>query len=237
MKEKPNNWIEYWDTQTIFDESEWMPEMRFFIKATESLLNYGHQDKLLDIGCGTGNLAAFLKDRVKEIYGVDTSERYIESCRKRFAMDKNCHFSTLDIKDYTNLSHLESKKFTIVICLSVIQYYQSIHDIEKLISEVQGVVEPGAKFLIADIFTKTSTSADIRALLKAGFKERRLLKTLAFLLRARFSEYSKLRSSLGLLALSVEEMLNLIDKFNLNAKVLTTRLTRMESRIHLLIEF
>lgn len=237
MKEKSNNWIEYWETQTIFDESEWMQDMQFFIKTTEPLLNYGLRDKVLDIGCGTGNLAALLKDRVKEIYGVDTSERFIESCRKRFSMDKNCHFNTLDRKDYTNLSDIKGNEFTIVICLSVIQYYRNIHDIEKLISEVQRVVEPGAKFLIADIFTKTSTIADVRALLKAGFKEHRLLKNFTFLLRARFSEYSKLRSSLGLLALSVEEMSTLIDKLNLNAKVLTSRLTPMESRIHLLIEF
>jgi ubiquinone/menaquinone biosynthesis C-methylase UbiE len=237
LTNKPHNWIEYWDTQNISDESEVMLEMQSFIKAAEPVLHFAPQDKVLDIGCGTGTLESCLKSRVKELHGVDTSIQCIESCRKKFTQDQNCHFYSLDLKDYTNLSCLESKGFTIAICLSVIQYYQTIDDVMKLISEVRKVMAPGGRFLISDIYTKTSTLADVRALLKAGLREHRLLKTIVFLIRARFSEYSKLRSSLGLLVLSKKEIMDIIDRLGLDGEMLTTKLTRMESRSHLLIRF
>ena len=80
----PGNWIDWWDIETIVSHKTWDNNMEIFITATDPLLNYNSQDVILDIGCGPGYLATFLKDRVKEIHCVDTSQDYVERCKERF---------------------------------------------------------------------------------------------------------------------------------------------------------
>jgi ubiquinone/menaquinone biosynthesis C-methylase UbiE len=237
MRETANNWLTYWNEETIFTDADWRKNMEIFVRATDPMMNYTTDDIILDIGCGPGYLASFLKDRVKEIHGVDTSERYLEICGKKFAQDHNVFFYKLDNDNYTDLSFLRTKKFSIIICLSVIQYYKSITDVEKLIEAVRGIALPGSRFLITDFQTNTGTFSDVYGILKTGFKERFLCKALLFLFRARTSKYYKIRSSLGLLTLSVENLNELIDKLHLNAQILSMKLTVNENRKHLLITF
>lgn len=237
MKETRNNWVDYWETESIFKDANWRKNMAIFIRSTEPLLKYTMQDIILDIGCGPGYLAEFLKNRVKEIHCLDTSERYLHICRKKFARDQNVFIYKLNSKNYTDFSIFKPKKFSIIICLSVIQYYKSIIDVEKLIEEVRRIALPGSKFLIADIQTNAGTFSDVWGILKTAFKEKFLFEALLFLLRARTSSYHKIRSSEGLLILPVEKLKELIDKLNLNAEILDTRLTLNANRRHLLVKF
>lgn len=207
------------------------------MRSTDQLLNYNNQDIILDIGCGPGYLEAFLKDKVKEMHCLDISEHYLDICRKKFNLNQKLFFYKLDKENYTDLSFIQTKKFSIIICLSVIQYYKNISEVEKLIKEVQRVALPGARFLIADILTKTGMFSDIWGALRAGFSEKHLLETLKVMFRARFSAYSKTRSSAGVLSLSTDELNKLINKLKLNAEVLSTRLTFQGNRKHLLIRF
>ncbi len=237
LKEKTGSWIDYWNTENIFKDANLQKSMEVFIRSTSQLLNYNIQDIILDIGCGPGFLEAFLKDRVKEIHGLDTSEMYMDICRKKFSQEKNVFFYKLNNKNYTDLSLLKTNKFSKIICLSVIQYYKSITDVEMLIENVRKVALPGAKFLIADILTTTRILSDIYGILKAGIKEKYLLETLKFLFRARISAYHKTRNTEGLLSFSDEDLKALINKMNLNAVILREKLTISENRIHLLINF
>lgn len=75
MREVNNikGWIEYWNTDTVFLNI--MGKIAgFFFSRTMPILNYSSEDTVLDIGCGPGDLEYLLKDEVKEIYGVDTSQ-------------------------------------------------------------------------------------------------------------------------------------------------------------------
>jgi 2-polyprenyl-3-methyl-5-hydroxy-6-metoxy-1,4-benzoquinol methylase len=237
MGTQPDNWVDYWDTQTIFDNEEWMKGMEFFIKATEPILNYSSDDIILDFGCGTGNIAAFLKNRVKEIHGIDTSQHFIQFCKNQFKDDANCFFAVLNNQDYFDLSCLKRRDFTLIICLGVIQYYRNIGEVEKMIQVLREIAAPGARLLIADIHSKTNMLADLFALVKVGFRERRLFKTIKFMIQAKFSDYSKVRSDLGLLILSDQEILDMVDRLGLDADLITDRLVRKEGRRHLLIRF
>lgn len=231
------NWIDYWENKSIFQDTNWEKYMEIFLRSTDKLLNYNNQDIILDIGCGPGYLELFLKDKVKEIHCLDISEYYLEICRKKFNLNQKLFFYKLDKANYTDLSFLETRKFSIIICLSVIQYYKDISEVEKLIKEVQRVALPGARFLIADIITKTAMFSDIWGALRTGLSEKHFLETLKVLFRARFSAYSKTRSLAGILSLSTEDLHGLIKKLELNAEVLNTQLTFQGNRKHLLIRF
>lgn len=231
-----NNWIDYWDKANAFTEDNMRKNMEIFIRGSKPILNYGQDDIVLDIGCGPGNLEMHLKDEVREIHCLETSGSYIQLCKKRFRNSKNLFFYKLDPGSYTDFPFLR-KKFSKIICLSVIQYYTSADDVEKLIKEVRNVALPGAKFLIADIPVKSSIFSDIAGLLKTAVKEGYLLDKLLYLYRLRASGYYRLRSSKKLLILPVERINKMIEMLDLDAKILKTRLTTNENRRHLLIQF
>jgi ubiquinone/menaquinone biosynthesis C-methylase UbiE len=77
-----------------------------------SLLHYDSQDIILDIGSGPGYLAAFLKDRVKEIHCLDTSQRYLEMCKDKLVGHNNVFVYKLNEDNYTDLSFLKDKTFS-----------------------------------------------------------------------------------------------------------------------------
>lgn len=236
MENRASNWIDYWDRETIWQDIL-KKTVDIFVSATEKLLNYNNQDIILDIGCGPGYLETLLKGRVKKIYCLDTSERYLDICRKKFERDQNIFIYKLDKDNYTDLSFLKNEKFSIIICLSVIQYYNSITDVKKLINEVRRLALPGAKFLIADIPTKTGMFSDICVTLLTGLRERYSIKTIKFLFRATISEYHKVRPSFGLLNLSIEDLKQLTDELDLEAELLSMRMSINTNRKHLLIKF
>lgn len=237
MKNELNNWVDYWDVESIVSDTNWKTHTDIFLKATDPILNYSDQDTMLDIGCGAGHLAADLKDRVKEICCLDTSQRFLDLCRQRLGHNPNVSFHRLDPAHYTDLSCLNGKKFSIVVCLSVIQYYQSVKEVERLISEVRRVALPGARFLIADIPTQPGMVSDLYRMLIGAVRKRCFLKTLKLLCKTQFSPYRRTRSSLGLLTLSSQCLHGMIDRLGLDAKLLSTHMTLNESRRHLLITF
>jgi ubiquinone/menaquinone biosynthesis C-methylase UbiE len=237
MTSRPKNWLDWWETENIVAEATWHNNMEIFVTASHSLLHYNSQDIILDIGSGPGYLAAFLKDRVKEIYCLDTSSRYLDLCRDKFAKDRNVFINQLDKNNYTDLSLLNNKKFSIIICQSVIQYYKSINEVEHLIEEVRRAALPGARFLITDIPTTNNVMLLTYGLVKTAFRKGRISEISKLLFKIATSKYGKAYSSLRLLAISDGELKELIDKLGLDAKVLSINLTCNEHRRHLLVRF
>jgi len=237
MGENTDNWIAFWNEETIFTDADWRKNMEIFVRATSPIIKYNSDDIILDIGCGPGYLASSLKHRIKEIHCLETSERYLEICKKKFEQNQNVFLYKLDNENYTDLSFLGNRKFSVIICLSVIQYYKNISQVENLIEQASRIARPGAKFLIADIQVSTGTFSDVCGILKTGLKEKFLREALLFLLRARTSRYHKIRSSQGLLILPLEKLNEMIVKLHLDAQILHTQLTVNENRKHLLITF
>ncbi|RJQ22401.1 MAG: class I SAM-dependent methyltransferase [Nitrospiraceae bacterium] len=237
MKNDIDSWINFWKTETVISDDKWQSDMELFIKATSPLLNYNSQDVILDLGCGPGFLASFLKNRVKEIHCLDTSERYLDICKIKFSKDQNIFLYKLDENNYTDLSSLQTGKFSLVICLSVIQYYKSIDEVKRLIEQVQRIALPGGKLLIADILVHSNTFSDIWGVLLTGIRERKLSETLKYLFRMKMSNYYRTRSSLGLLYLSFKQLNDLSKTLGLKAEVLSAQITTNRNRKHLLIRF
>ena len=238
MADITNPWVEWWNTENVVSPAIWHSNMEVFVTASEPLLGYHANDTLLDVGSGPGYLATFLKDRVKEIHCLDTSQRYIDICEEKFAGQKNLFVHKLNKDNYTDLSFLPDNKFSIIVCQSVVQYYRNVGEVERLVQEVRRVALPGAKFLIADIPITTSLMLQVCGLLKGAIKEQRLWEILRMMSRTLAT--TKLRKaylSSGLLTFSNEILKELVGKLHLDAEVLRGRLTVNENRRHLLIKF
>lgn len=238
LKKEIDNWPDFWSREIILEKEHWRKNIELFVKSTEQILNYGNSDVMLDIGCGSGLLAELLKDIVKEIHGVDISESQIKICRDKFKSESNLFFYKLDKKDYTNLSLLKDKNFSLIIVLSVIQYYRDLDEVKKLIIEVRKRTKKGARMLIADIPIKEGIISDIWGLMKTAVREKSFIKPVKFLLMASSSSsYRKLLSKSGLLVIPEPKLNELITELHLDAEVLSLPLTDKTNRKHLLIRF
>lgn len=230
------SWIGYWEKQDLFKSEHWEKGMDYFLRQTEEILHFTLNDVVLDVGCGPGNLASRLSSQVKEIWGVDTSQRYIEECKTKFKSKPNCHWHLLDINDYTNLSFLPEKKFTLGLCVSVVQYYKSLEDIKKLLQNFQRASKPGARFLIADI-PMSSKLVDVLGFLLSCLKEGYVVRATHFIYKLLTSEYKQFKEKLGFLEMKPEELLQVVEELGLRAEYVQTPLTLSVGRKHLLIYF
>jgi protein-L-isoaspartate O-methyltransferase len=63
-------------------------------KAIHDVLNIRHHDEtILEIGCGTGDLAAYLATHSQgQIYGIDQSEKFLTMAKENHGHLKNLHF-------------------------------------------------------------------------------------------------------------------------------------------------
>ena|SRR3990167_6131652 len=98
--------------------------------------------RVLDIGCGAGQISFFLASQQHEVTGIDISKKAIESClksKKKFRIN-NITFKSGDIT-----SIKMKRKFDLVIMSELIEH---IENDEKLLTEVRKILSPRGKILI-----------------------------------------------------------------------------------------
>jgi len=145
------SWPIYWNKKNIWADSEiWKKNVEFLFKKTLKIFNYNEKHKVLDIGCGNGDFAKKISNKVGQVYCLDTSQEFINLCKINVANKNNVKIFKLS-KDYTNLSFLKNVKFSIIIANSVVQYYESQEEIVDLVKSVKKIALKNAHFLISDI--------------------------------------------------------------------------------------
>lgn len=97
--------------------------------------------KLLDIGCGNGNLFGLLKKEAYQLYGVDLSENMISAAKASYS-----NRAELSIADAEKLP-FESEMFDVLVCNASFHHYT--HP-DTVLSEMNRVAKSGGKLLIGD---------------------------------------------------------------------------------------
>ena len=111
-----------------------------------SKLDLGPMDRLLEIGCGVGNLLIPLSFMVKQAYGIDHPE-VVESLRKRFS-DPNLILTGSNFFDYQAKINENYEKILINSALALLpDEDRAILFIEK----AANLLSPGGKLLLGDI--------------------------------------------------------------------------------------
>lgn len=148
-----NGWIDYWSRDDFWGRLRlWDLNSRVFMKRAEGTLEFSREDAVLDIGSGPGELACKLSGHVRSVLAVDTSPQFVEMTRERCRGLTNVE-AALTGEDYTDLT-VFGRKFSLFLCISVVQYYNTIGEVEALIRSARTVALPGARMLIADLNLK-----------------------------------------------------------------------------------
>lgn len=95
--------------------------------------------KFLDVGCGDGVIQYFISDRVKHIYGVDSSKEAIKKAAKRGILVKLVNLDTQNIPYKANY-------FDTVTCLDVIEH---VLDPLDLLIKINKVLKKNGTLILA----------------------------------------------------------------------------------------
>lgn len=101
----------------------------------------------LDLGCGIGRTAKWVKDSVKEYLGVDFSIEMINKAKEIFKDSKNVNFFKNNGKD---LKLFEDDKFDMVNVCLLFQHMEKANTL-NYIKEVHRVLKKGGIFLVNNI--------------------------------------------------------------------------------------
>lgn len=98
-------------------------------------------ERVLDVGCGTGALAYALAPVVGEVVGVDSSEEYLAAAREH--APPGCTFARADAEALP----FPYGDFDLVGCLRVLHH---VRRPELVVAEIARVTRPGGRILLAD---------------------------------------------------------------------------------------
>lgn len=109
--------------------------------------NYTTPLKILELGCGTGNLTALIIHKYPQssVVVVDISSAILEECKNRFRHNKNIQYLQTDFNDL----HLEMNDFDLVLSSIAIHHIQD-EDKQHLFKKIHSYLKPNALFLFAD---------------------------------------------------------------------------------------
>jgi len=110
--------------------------------------------KILDVGCGSGELALGLAKRGNHVFGIDISSKMLELCRQLLEKNNLSHRAFFQTMEAGSLV-FPDECFDIIICSGVVQY---IDDEDTFFNEIRRILMPDG-FLILTVPNLLNISA------------------------------------------------------------------------------
>jgi ubiquinone/menaquinone biosynthesis C-methylase UbiE len=115
----------------------------YLVKRTRFIVEHCPRGRTLDVGCGTGALAARLVDAGYEMFGVDPSEGMLAILRERTsAIDAACA-SGDDLP-------FEDASFDLVLSVAVLHHIADPRVVRSTLAEMVRVLRPSGRVLVWD---------------------------------------------------------------------------------------
>ena len=232
------SWPIYWNKKNIWTNSDILKKNNeIFFNKTSNIFNYNKKHTVLDIGCGNGDFAKKISDKVGLIYCLDTSQEFINLCKINVSNKNNIKILKLG-DDYTNLSFLKNINFSIIIANSVVQYYKSQEEIIKLVKSVKKIAIKNAYFLIADMHVVTDKKKSYFKLIYNsminGYFISLVIMGLKIFMNKEFRDMIKYQP---LLIVNLDKFIKDLSILVNKVTVINENLTINPDRKHLLIQF
>lgn len=105
---------------------------------------------VLEVGCGNGTQSLYILDnhKPKKITGIDINKENIEAAKSQNGHPNVSFF----VDDAQKLENIPDNSVDILFCIESAFHYP---DKEKFLKQIERVLKPSGKFLIADIISKS----------------------------------------------------------------------------------
>lgn len=99
-------------------------------------------DRVLEVGCGIGNISQFFTDRTLFV-GIDVNSLQIEKIKSKFKHRKNMFFYKKDITE--KIDEFKKHNFDTIICLNVLEH---IKDDRKALKNMHDILCENGKLIL-----------------------------------------------------------------------------------------
>jgi len=188
-----SGWIEFWDTKhTIYVDAR--HETAHFRRIAEDIRSYAPPcGVMLDYGCGEALSADRVAETVSRLILCEPAPNVRVMLGARFAGNDK-----IAVRKPEDVMMMMAGSMDTIVMHSVTQYL-SAPELGELLALFRRLLRPGGLLVLGDVIPhKLSAVADARMLLRFGRSEGFFWAALRGLIRTCFSDYRRLRSSLGL---------------------------------------
>ena len=137
------------------------PTRREVLKIVLPLLEENKKLRILDIGCGTGQLVNEISKSYEEVnyLGIDVASNMISEAKSNNLKDKNIKFKTCGIEKFNT-----KDKFDIIICTHAFPYFPNK---EEILKKMYKMCNKNANIIIVNSSTNSLKDLLINFFLKA----------------------------------------------------------------------
>jgi SAM-dependent methyltransferase len=188
-----SDWIEFWDTKhSIYVNAR--HAAAHFRRIADDILPYApKRGVMLDYGCGEALSADRVAEPVSRLILCEPAPNVRMMLGARFAGNDK-----IAVRKPEDIAVLPPGSLDVVVMHSVTQYLRP-REFDAMVTLFRRLLRPGGLLVVGDVIPRKMTAfGDAQALLRFGWQEGFFLAALRGLFRAYFSEYWRLRKSLGL---------------------------------------
>lgn len=113
---------------------------RMIINPIKENLNFESNDKVLDVGCGTGLVLKAIESKVESIEGIDISQNLLNFYKGK----SNVYCSSVLDFEY------KQNYYTKIYMVSVSIHFENLAYFKKAVKKLLGALAPGGALLIGD---------------------------------------------------------------------------------------
>jgi SAM-dependent methyltransferase len=201
------DWISFWDSDHSIYVSARHVDVHYRTIADMIVRHVPSPDAVvLDFGCGEALHAERVADACRRLILVDAAPKVRAGLATRFANEP-----MIEVRAPAELADVPDRSIDLVVMHSVAQYLKSA-EFSALLVLFRRLLRPGGLLLIGDVIPPhVSAFADAMALLNYGAANGFLLAAVRGLLRTAVSDYTKLRSRIGITLYTEPEMLRKLE--------------------------
>ncbi len=201
------DWISFWDSRHSIYVNARHFDVHYRTIAAMIVHHVPSPDAVvIDFGCGEALHADRVAAACRRLILVDAAPKVRAALADRFSTQGN-----IEVHAPADLGALADRSVDLVVMHSVAQYLTSA-ELSALLVLFRRLLRPGGLLLIGDVIPPhVSAFADALALLNYGAANGFLLAAIGGLLRTAVSDYSKLRSRIGITLYTEAEMLQKLE--------------------------
>ena len=213
-----SDWVEFWDNEnSIYVNAH--HAAAHFRRIAEDIRRYAPEDGsgvMLDYGCGEALSAGLVAEKVTRLILCEPAPNVRSMVAGRYAGNPK-----IVVRKPEGIMAMAAESIDVIVMHSVAQYV-SPQELDTLFRRFRKLLKPGGLLVLGDVIPrKVSALTDAVALLRFGSQEGFYWPALRGLIRTRFSNYWKLRKTLGL---------ERYDEGEITAKLETAEFTVQRSR-------